>query len=324
MKLPLSFGNRLFLRLLIPGTVAALGLLPVLLWLDQYLGTNIGAFVVFGVSTLAMGWLFSLFDMSIYMLFEGRRFWPSWLRKRRTRRQQARVDDWLRRATELDELGDRTGAIEYRVRAYRYPIGGGAHPPTSGVPAAMMPTELGNVIYGYETYSTVKYGMDGMFFWDRIWVISDSNLRSSFDEEQALCDSAIYSCFASLLNFVLFALYGLMEVSFLNPVHWNYSTYLALALVSLFFSFVMYRAAITANAQFGEKLKALFDVYVDKVPLQAPLTAIQKKTGTQYSEGYDSDRTQAAWRYLRWHRYKAFPGAESKDIEEVAKTRRTP
>ncbi len=324
MKLPISFGSRLFLRLLIPGAIAAFGLVPGLMSILLHFKINIGAATVFAVTTLLVGWFINLIDMPIYMLFEGRRFWPEWIRKARVGAQQKKLDCWLRKAENHRTSNNAYAAIEYDIRAYRYPVGGGIYPPTSGRPIAVMPTELGNVIYGFETYATVKYGVDGIFFWDRILMALDENLRKHLDDQQALCDSALYASFSCVLGSLLFTLYWVLakiwNIGLLNEN--NAYMNLIVAAFLLVLSIAFYKAAISTNGQFGERIKAMFDIHLDKISIDRALDVIGQKTGTVYAGGFHPDKVMAAWRYLRWHEYKKTPGDASEDIEDVFASRR--
>ncbi len=313
MKLPLSFGNRLFLRLLLPGAILALGLLPAILYL---IGESSESITIFGLATLGSGWFLTIFDLPIYMLFEGRRFWPNWLRNKGIQIQEKRLEDWLRKANSSENEDIRT---EYFIRAYRYPIGGGSYPLENGAPKAISPTELGNVIFGYETYPTVKYGVDGVFFWHRIWLSLDKDTKEDIDNEQALCDSAIYSSFSSVIGFIMFVIYAFIE--YISDINFKIGDYdLNNYVIMVFFvllSILSYIGAINANDQFGDRIRAMFDMNLDNLGIEKALAVITKKTGVEYPKEFDPDKIMAAWRFLRWHEYKEAPNSESKDIEDI-------
>jgi hypothetical protein len=81
MKLPFDFGVKLFFRLLIPGFFLSLGFFPFMSKLLFWTGWKIAPEYFFLGSTALLGWLLIILDMPIYMLFEGRRFWPGPIRK---------------------------------------------------------------------------------------------------------------------------------------------------------------------------------------------------------------------------------------------------
>ena len=76
MKLPFDLGVKFIFRLVAPGFVLALGLYPLLAGLRDASGVTAPVEYIFIVSILIAGWLMILLDQPIYMLFEGRRFWP--------------------------------------------------------------------------------------------------------------------------------------------------------------------------------------------------------------------------------------------------------
>jgi len=80
MKLPFDLGVKLLLRLLIPGFLITLGLLPATLTLWELQGWHITPEYTLIISVMLVGWLIVALDIPIYMLFEGRRGWPSFLR----------------------------------------------------------------------------------------------------------------------------------------------------------------------------------------------------------------------------------------------------
>lgn len=322
MKLPFSFGSRPFNRIVLPGTLAAMGLLPLVVTCLKAIGIDLSLATVFPAVALASGWMLSLAEMPIYMLYEGRRWWPRRIHAWKVLHQQRKVDGWLKRADGLKAKGAESLATEYTIKAYRYPIDGGEYPPRSGQPKATAPTEFGNVIFGYETYPTVKYGVDGNFFWDRIWMLLDKDTREALDEEQALCDGVIYASFACGLCVIAFLSYWALEVT-TDFTMFGFRRPALLPGIAVFFlvlSVFFYKIAIILNYRFGERVKAMFDTNLDKLGVQRALIVIGKKTGANLVDTSDPDTIMAAWRYLRWHMFKRTPTDASVDIETVKPT----
>lgn len=320
MKLPISFGNRLFLRMLIPGTILALGLFPGIAEILPLLNVDLSSAILFSTIVIGAGWFITLIDLPIYMLLEGRRFWPRWLFRWRVQAKQKWVVTTLEKAKRLSEKNDRAGAVELELRAYQFPIGEGRYPPTSGLPTAVMPTELGNVIYGYETYPTVKYGADGIFFWNRLWLLLDDNLRKTIDEQQSFADSAVYASFASALNAVLFLAYGILENGFdielLSENHSIEAFIVGIAFVVI--SFVFYKSAVVVHDQFGNLIKSMFDTHIDKLPIEAALIAIGTRVGYRLDPYSIIEKRRAVWRYLQWHKYRRTPKDTNVNIEDAS------
>lgn len=100
MKLPFTFGTRLVFRIVLPGMVLAAFSYPAVdeatrLWPGLALSPQ----VMFPLLAVLLGWVVSLLDMQIYMLFEGRRFWPQRLAYIGLRQQASRLARWQRRAS---------------------------------------------------------------------------------------------------------------------------------------------------------------------------------------------------------------------------------
>jgi energy-converting hydrogenase Eha subunit G len=74
MKLPFSFGTRLVFRLVLPGLVATLALLPILRYWQLRVVPDVALTLILPFIVVFLGWLINLVDMPIYQIFEGRRF----------------------------------------------------------------------------------------------------------------------------------------------------------------------------------------------------------------------------------------------------------
>ena len=97
MKLPFDLGVKLVFRLLLPGFFLMLGVRPLLLSALESSGAGTAYHdLALTVATLILGWLLTILDMPIYMLFEGRRFWPARLLLYGLRREEFRLERWIR------------------------------------------------------------------------------------------------------------------------------------------------------------------------------------------------------------------------------------
>src|SRR4051812_49479200 len=105
-----------------------------------------------------------LLDMPIYMVAEGRRFWPAWLRGWCLAAERGRLARLLTGRQEARARGDRREVQERDVEIRGFPCD------PNGVPTAQFPTRLGNLLTAFETYPDRKYGMDGVFAWPRLWL----------------------------------------------------------------------------------------------------------------------------------------------------------
>ena len=92
MKLPFAFNLKLVFRLLLPGLLLALGFFPLIKTLLDLAWKGISDVYIFTLSVIILGWLVVILDMPIYIAFEGRRYWPKFLRNRLVKREIDRLD----------------------------------------------------------------------------------------------------------------------------------------------------------------------------------------------------------------------------------------
>ncbi len=143
MKLPFSFSLKFVFRLLLPGFVVTLALFPTLRILCYKFNVNIQSSHIIIVSTIITGWLFIILDMHIYMMLEGRRYWPRWLRNffiSNEGRRLSRLINIYNREKENKGVKYRETSVELR----RFPMN------DKGEFTATWPTRLGNLLSAYE------------------------------------------------------------------------------------------------------------------------------------------------------------------------------
>ena len=73
MKLPFSFSIKLVFRLLLPGAVIALAIFLIAQTILGTLSVKAPAESVLAALVIISGWMTTVLDMHIYMLYEGRR-----------------------------------------------------------------------------------------------------------------------------------------------------------------------------------------------------------------------------------------------------------
>src|ERR1700674_5058178 len=93
MKFPFDFGIKLIFRLVFPGAILAAALVPAVHAILHASGIWIKFEYLFPIEVITWGWAIVVSDMRIYMLFEGRRYWPTpirmllmWCQRRRLKR----------------------------------------------------------------------------------------------------------------------------------------------------------------------------------------------------------------------------------------------
>jgi hypothetical protein len=303
MVAPFEIATKFLLRLLLPGAVIAAAAMPIMLAVCAALSTHIDSIAVFGFATLTFGWVLMLLDMPIYMLFEGRRYWPRWLRRLGVAREQHRLERYARRADTAKARGDEAARLEYRLQVSQFPM------TPEGEYEAWYPTRLGNVLAGFEQYPSLKYGLDGVFFWYRLWVAIDKDLREDLDNAQALVDGSLYAVAAFLLAAGMNLVYAatvFWRIPWIElPASAGYGTFLVLSGTCLLVSIMLYRCCIHAQSQYGELFKSLFDQHRSRLEISALLDDLESQhADLNFNGSSERERNRAAWRFLRWHRYR--------------------
>jgi hypothetical protein len=309
MKLPFELGVKFIFRLVAPGFVLSLGMYPLLAGIRDASGVTAPIQYIFIVSTLVAGWLIVLLDQPIYMLFEGRRFWPSWLWKFFHLIEHQRLAELLRIEDEtykLSQIGTESKKrlftkrnLESWVRIRAFPFD------EQGKYQAQFPTRLGNLLTAFETYPDIRYGMDGVFYWSRIWLRLDKDLREELDTKQAVADSGIYLSLVLYLNAAIWAIYcsGYIQQTTVND-HLPRIIHPAILAISFFLAaYIVYRLSLYAQAQYGEAFKAVIDDNERKIDVSSVVKTVADIVVD--SSILNLNRRQQyliAWRYL--HNYR--------------------
>lgn len=295
MKLPFSLTLKFVFRLLLPGFLLSLGAFPLIHWILDLVEVGLADGVVFTAGCVLFGWLFLLLDMPIYMLFEGRRYWPPFILRlflflewRRLKRLCKAIND-----------GNRARYLEASVDIRRFPMD------EEGEYEVRFPTRLGNLLTAFEEYSKRVYGMDSIFFWPRIWICLDDDLRKELDDQQAIADSAVYASAALYTDALLGIIYVLLQwwTDALDALLPSCMTLLILAGACCAAGYAIYRISVHEQATFGELFKAVFDQYRSKVNVDEIIGEIKSLAPDAISETMPArERYKVAWRYL--HNYR--------------------
>jgi hypothetical protein len=184
--------------------------------------------------------------------------------------------------------------------------------------SARFPTRLGNLIDAYEHYPERVYGMESVFYWPRLWLRLDKDLKEDIDGRQALADSTVYVSFACFFNAAVWLVFTLLYVLNALVLRWNGGPLLtsrhtlfehlprwwALLLIMsgfLLAGFLVYWTSLRLHAQFGEIFKSVFDVFHDEITVSGIVGNI-----ADYANDYsfvalpEKQRLEVAWRYLQF------------------------
>lgn len=300
MKLPFDLGARFILRLAAPGIILSGVALPILRRISQIIYPGLDDWILYVGFAFAFGFALLLLDMPIYMLLEGRRYWPSWLRDWGTSRQQSALS-----MLEYASQQSQANSLEIDLKIMSYPIDR-----STGKPVANYPTRLGNLLASFETYPTVKYGLDGVFFWPRLWVSIDKDLREELDSAQAVVDGAIYCCFVFSVSTLLCLGYAFT----LPAPHW-WSWPLGAAACAVL-ARLTYELALPRYAQYGDLFAATFDQYRDKLQIGTLLTDLDAHMNVVAPQRTEREQNRGKWRFLRWHRYRRPGQAKNETVKD--------
>lgn len=307
MKLPFSFSLKFFFRLLFPGFVVSCALFPALATAIEGLEINIGSEHIILISTVIIGWLFMVFDMHIYMAFEGRRYWPKLLRQQFVKLEENRLAYLLKNYSKA-KSADHNKYIELSVELRRFPLN------RIGEPFVAFPTRLGNLIASYEEYPMRTYGMDSIFYWYRIWLAIDENSREQIDGQQAVTDSSIYISAALYLSGLICFFYIFSQTFIPQLVHHLPVTkYLfAFSFIAFLGGYIIYRGSLHLHAGFGNIYMALFDMHKEKVSIDGIIDEVARLTNNKDLKTIPaSQKYKVAWRYMHNYKIKTKEGVKS-------------
>ena len=292
-KLPASLTAPLMLRVIFPGLLISALFYPFLsnirgFWTVVLTFKINGAIyslhsgpVLLILSSLLWGAVITTLNSLIYGIYSGRLLWPHRLETWMTQRHEAKVRELQKKADSL-KSGRKYNLLWYKLRAY--PIG------ADGDPHAIAPTLLGNIVKEFEEYPKSRYGMDGAFYWKRIWLSLDKDRRNEIDSKWCLGDGLLYISAICNVGGVLWLLVGLI-----GTVGWPAPQYLpfhsearsALAgVVFLLLGLLLYIIDLPFQRNNGDIFKIVFDLYR---PQLTPLL----------SAGIiESQRWRGVWEYL--------------------------
>jgi len=277
------------MRVVLPGLAATAVIYRPTLWFLGLLAYDPDHWwerVVAYIGLLALlGASISILNSEIYKIYMGRGiFWSKFFFEGGRQRQQARVDRLFKEAKQLGS-GMRYDELWYQLRDYPEN--------EQGDPEATHPTQLGNILTAYERYPAIRYGMDAVFYWSRIWLQLDKEKKEEIDSAWSVADGLLTLSAISLGGGALWlgqaaaALFGVGE----GILPLESPGYAGLGgLGWLFLGFVFYRLSLPFHRQNGETFKAIFDVYRKKV---WKITALKPQEKAAW---------KAAWAYLQYAR----------------------
>jgi len=314
MKLPFSFNLRFIYRNILPGFLLSLGFFPLINLVAKSFHIVINNEYLILISSIIFGWFLQVIDMHIYMVYEGRRYWPKFIKKYFIRRKQRHL---LKLKNRYSFILERRNALSLEDENYnyinneyyelsskirRFPVN------SNGDRTAIFPTEIGNIIYSYESYTKIVYGINSIFYWNWIWMLLDKDLKEEIDSQQGLADSTIYTSFALNFNAILMIVYGINElIRFhhlydigLFEINIFYGYFFLLSFIQFLIAYLIYKSSIQLHISFGSIFRAVFDAYREKINVDHVIKTISNLTGDEsYKEKDSVEKYEISWRYLK-------------------------
>jgi len=325
MKFPFTFDTKLIFRLLLPGLLLAAAMAPWVHGAMHALGIWIKLQYALPVEAIVWGFAIVMSDMPIYMLFEGRRYWPGplyeFMRAREDKRRLALVA-----IMEREGPNTRRG-LEAGVEHSKFPF------KKDGESYVERPTRLGNLIESYEVYPEVKYGLDSVFYWYRLWLVLDKDTREELDNAQSMVDCAVYVVFVLGLSGLILFTYLFID-ALGDFAHWldqpwlqwlaavrlsylpSWPALILMGLLCFLSGFMLYRFSLPAHSQYGELFKAVFDQYRSKLQFDDVVQEVAAIRGAPYVSLEQAQKYRIAWLFLRWHRIRDERDGKSYKIKD--------
>ena len=180
--------------------------------------------------------------------------WPERFRKRRTAQKRQRVTEQLeqweilrrrqlagpltndesRRYNQLDQQLHRIPTDFERVNGKLN---------RKVIADAVMPTELGNILRTAERNPQLKYGLDSIVCWPRLWFVLPKEVRTDIGQARSSLDNTV----VTLTWSVLF-------------ISWAWITWLALP-AAIVAAIVIYRYVLSAAMVYGDLFESAYDVH---------------------------------------------------------------
>lgn len=215
---------------------------PLFAWFGALTPMLQGGLLVVGLLVVAAsGAVVQQFDMTVLRLFEG--YWPVWLRplqNRLVRRYDEAIEKAERRFQELalkegspaldDDEKQELLALDWRLM----------HEPPRGL---RMPTRFGNVLRAAESRPQIKYGLDSVICWPRLWLVLPESVRAELNGARA-----------ALNNAARLSLWGAL---FLVWTVWSWWA----APVGVLTALLAYRWMLSSAEVYGRLVESTFDLF---------------------------------------------------------------
>jgi hypothetical protein len=229
---------------------------------------------MFGVASWIFGLVVLAANRNVLRLMEGYGKWNplrlyGWVERRRFAKLRLDISELDLEQKSRSERGEELpGDLQRRLialnerAAKRFP----------DEYAWLLPTALGNTIRAFEVYARLTYGLDAIIGWNRMLAVIPKDYRELVDTAKAQMDFWANLSFLNILSTVQYFAFAY------NRHELRQFWLVAIILALCCFSYLM---AIGAAVEWGDLVKAAFDVF---------LSELRQKLGFPLPEGNEADR----------------------------------
>ena len=263
----------------------------------HFIGTRLGAFqplfilnkaslfenvALFLIANVLVAVILSVLNRAVIRLFEG--YWP--FRRHLNFIARRRYEALERRESSIDREAEKysDGEVPLSIQVKRADI---LRRKVTRFPGEsyLLPTAFGNTFRAFEVYSSIVYGIDAIPGWFRLLGVVPADYRALMDGSRARVDLWINSCFLAILAIVEFIGLSIFikykAITPRQPLWW-------FPILMFGFAWLSYRFATSAAAEWGNWVKAAFDLYLPdlrkKLEFPEATAAKQRDTWTGFSQ----------------------------------------
>ncbi|MFH2107765.1 MAG: hypothetical protein ABII93_03770 [Chrysiogenia bacterium] len=243
---------------------------PVMTWGAWSVPKQIFVLVTFLLLITLIAYIVHGVSYYLMRIFEG--YWPKWLRQLFQKRV---IKKWKKlcdaRRIEAEKGSDRYSSLQARIY-FGYPA----------EEKFFLPTCFGNIIRSAEMYPRTIYGLDGVFWWPRLFPLIPEVIQDNLNENLIAMITLIhFSClsfFLGVFSFFHFFCQGEFYFGRQTPRGWiAWGIFIALSL----FSWLAYKGIMAKANSYGLLIRSSYDLYrfqlLSALNFDLPRTPLEEK-----------------------------------------------
>lgn len=172
---------------------------------------------------------------------------------------ESKIENLQKDEKNIDDISDELDKLtEYRVTYYPDDV------------EWILPTKFGNIIRSFEVYPRVMYGLDAIPGWNRLIALIPEQFLKVIESTEA----NVYFWTSGILVSILLIIEYLYIIIILGKGYWHSIWIPIILIISIFCS---YSRANQAAIQWGEMVKAAFDLYINELFIKLSFISGRKK-----------------------------------------------